>query len=153
APRDPRERYAPDAKWSDSATYGTPIVKTNASIMGRMNPQVFIPYDKERPLDSRKTELGYHDLSALLLNPAREISSQQYKGRAEIGPDQVYVFMPLSYPLDQAVFQNINTLAKLSRTTEGGFYTRVRTIRSEMTRIKLAAEHDMAVAFVNVGGE
>jgi hypothetical protein len=43
--------------------------------------------------------LGYHDLSALLLNPKVPISKQQYKG---FEPGQVYVFMPLSFAVDQA---------------------------------------------------
>ncbi len=143
----PSERYG-DTPWGDSTGFRTPIVKTNASIMGRMNPKVFVP-QKNAP--SQKTEKGYHDLSALLLNPNADISSQQYKGRGEIAPEQVYVFMPLSYALDQAVFQNINTLAKAYRDMHKDFYDKVREFRSEMTRIKLAAEHDMAVNFVMVG--
>jgi hypothetical protein len=59
--------------------------------------------------------------------------------------------MPLSFPLDQAVFQNINMLAKVNLEQQGDFYDMVIGIRSKLTRIKLAAEHDMAVAFVRVG--
>lgn len=152
SPKKPNERYAEGADWGSSTSFASPIVKTNASIMARLDPEVFIPRDIARqPLDSRKTELGYHDLSALLLNPQVNISSQQYKGRGQIAPEQLYVFMPLSYALDQAVFQNINLLAKACRGEQQAFYNRVREIRSEMTRIKLAAEHDMAVAFVMVG--
>jgi len=58
--------------------------------------------------------------------------------------------MPLSHAGDQAVFQNINRLAKEFRTRKEGFYNLVRDIRSKMTRIKLAAEHDMATNFVMV---
>lgn len=150
--RDPQKRYAEDAKWEKATTFTQRIVKTNASIAARMNPDFFAPSDGQGGfLPSRKTELGYHDLSALILNPQENISSQQYKGRGDISPDQVYVFMPLSNAIDQAVYQNINTLAKANRHERGGFYNTVRMIRSRMTRIKLAAEHDMAVAFINVG--
>jgi len=144
-PMAPKLRHAKDEDWGASNTFGTPIVKTNASIQARMNPKVFVPDDGA---PSRKTELGYHDLSALLLNPLVHISKQQYKTPED---GQLYVFLPLSPALEQAVFQNINTLAKASARSHEGFYTRVRQIRSEMTRIKLAAEHDMAVAFIKVG--
>lgn len=144
-PADPTTRYAPEDKWGSETARATPIVKTNASIQARTNPEVFVPREGAH---SRKTELGYHDLSALLVNPAVNISAQQYKTTS---PDQVFVFMPLSTAMDQAVFQNINTLAKASYETEKEFYDKVRMIRSRMTRIKLAAEHDMATKFVEVG--
>jgi hypothetical protein len=151
-PKDPSERYNSKARWGNTQGFGNyKIVKTNASILERLKPEVFVPLDKGA---SSKTEKGYHDLSGLLLNPQQNISAQQYKGRGEIDPNQVYVFMPLAYALDQAVFHNINTLAKAQRENgpfEKAFYEKVRDIRSKMTRIKLLAEHDMAVSFVMVG--
>jgi hypothetical protein len=143
-PADPERRYAP-GKWDPETPRSTPIVKTNASIMARTNPEVFVPRGGGH---SRKTELGYHDLSALLVNPAADISAQQYK---TISDGQVFAFMPLSTAMDQAVFQNINTQAKANHDTQKDFYDKVRRIRSELTRIKLAAEHDMATKFVEVG--
>jgi hypothetical protein len=121
------------------------IVKTNESIMQRLEPTMFVPGGGG---ESRKTEMGLHDLSAGLMNPKQPISEQQYKTPNRI---QVYVFMPLSDAADQAVFQNINTLAKAYRQEHAAFYTLVRGIRSEMTRVKLAAEHDMATNFTVVG--
>jgi hypothetical protein len=150
--KDPNERYKTGAKWGETQKFpGYKIVKTNASIMARLNPKIFMPSEEG---ESQKTEKGYHDLSALLLNPNADISVQQYKGRKEIEPDQVYVFMPLSHALDQAVFQNINMLAKAHRekgVLQKEFYNKVRNIRSKMTRIKLIAEHDMSTSFVMVG--
>jgi hypothetical protein len=147
-PADPTQRYDGQA-WGETEKFDTKIIKTNASILGRQDPKVFVPQGKGA---SRKTEMGYHDLSALLLNPNADISAQQYKGRAgQIDPEQVYVFMPLSEAIDQAVFQNINTLAKACRKERPTFYDTVRDIRSKMTRIKLLAEHDMATSFVMVG--
>ena len=151
-PEDPNQRYKKDAKWGNTSPFpGSLIVKTNASIMARLNPDVFVP---PKGLASNKTEKGYHDLSGLLLNPKADISTQQYKGRNGIEPNQVYVFMPLAYALDQAVFHNINTMAKAQQgngMTQQDFYNKVRGIRSKMTRIKLLAEHDMATSFVMVG--
>jgi len=121
------------------------IKKTNESIRKRLDPKVFVP---KPGAASRKTEMGLHDLSAGLMNPEKPLSEQQYKTP---DPGQVYVFMPLSDAGDQAVFQNINTLAKAYREQRAGFYALVRDIRSKMTRVKLAAEHDMATSFVHVG--
>ena len=141
----PKVRYDEKAEWGNTTTFSTPIVKTNASILARMNPAVFMPGGDAF---SRKTELGYHDLSALLLNPKQPISKQQFKSP---DPGQIYVFMPLSYAIDQAVFHYINSLAKIHIEDRKEFYDKVREIRSQMTRIKLLAEHDMATAFVMVG--
>jgi hypothetical protein len=127
------------------------IVKTDAKTFD-------LSSDKYRLLNpagggaSHKTHLGLHDLSALLLNTLVPISQQQYKGRGKIDIKQTYCFMPLSSSLDQAVFQNINMLAKTNRQNED-FYNTVIDIRSKLTRIKLAAEHDMAGAFVRVGNK
>jgi hypothetical protein len=136
---------APEVEWPSEVTkFKYPINKTNISIRGRLKPDVFKPDVGV----SQKTNLGYHDLSALLLNPNAPISKQQYKG---FNPGQVYVFMPLSFAVDQAVFQNINMLAKLCRAERPDFYKKVTDIRSKMTRIKLIAEHDMATNFIMVG--
>jgi hypothetical protein len=81
------------------------------------------------------------------MHKGKPISEQQYKTPSA---DEYYVFMPLSHAGDQAVFQNIQRLAKCYRTQHGAFYDLVRDIRSKMTRIKLAAEHDMATNFVRV---
>jgi hypothetical protein len=156
-------RYAPNA-WGEQSKFRNPnynpdnpqrgvegggeyypIVKTNASILARMNPEVFMPRGGG---ESRKTELGYHDLSALLVNPNKKMSLQQYKTPED---GQVYVFMPLPYASDQAVYQNIHMLAKAYRQWQGDFYNKVKEIGSKLTRIKLAAEHDMATAFVMIG--
>lgn len=114
------------------------------SIEERLDPKKFVP---EEGAKSLKTEFGLHDLSAGLMHKNKPISEQQYKTPSR---GQYYVFMPLSHAGDQAVFQNINRLAKEFRTQNEGFYNLVRDIRSKMTRIKLAAEHDMATNFVKV---
>ena len=122
-----------------------PIEKGLLGIVKRLNPEAFMPASGGA---SQKTELGLHDLSAGLMNREKPISAQQYKTPDK---DTYYVFMPLSHPGDQAVFQNINMLAKAFRDAQPELYGLVRDIRSKMTRIKLAAEHDMATCFARVG--
>jgi hypothetical protein len=141
-----KKAFYGDTPWDKNMTAYGPhrILKTNASIMERLKPEIFKP----KAGHSQKTALGYHDLSALLLNPDAPISKQQYKTTQA---NQAYVFMPLSFAMDQAVFQNINMLGKLFRNDKPDFYDKVRDIRSKMTRIKLLAEHDMATKFVMVG--
>ena len=142
---DPKKGFYGDAREVNQTSYGPhKLVKTNASIMERLKPEVFKP----KAGHSQKTALGYHDLSALLLNPNAPISQQQYK---TVQADQVFVFMPLSFAMDQAVFQNINMLGRVFRDTQPGFYDTVRDVRSKMTRIKLLAAHDMATQFLTVG--
>jgi hypothetical protein len=43
SPKKPGERYAEGADWGPSTPLPTPILKTNASIMVRLNPEVFCP--------------------------------------------------------------------------------------------------------------
>ena len=114
------------------------------SIEERLDPKKFVP---EEGGNSLKTEWGLHDLSAGLMHKNKPISEQQYKTPSR---GQYFVFMPLSHAGDQAVFQNINRLATAFRKENEGFYNLVRDIRSKMTRIKLAAEHDMVTNFVKV---
>ena len=112
---DPKKGFYGDEPWEVNQTSYGPhkLVKTNASIMERLKPEVFKP----KAGHSQKTALGYHDLSALLLNPNAPISQQQYK---TVQADQVFVFMPLSFAMDQAVFQNINMLGKVFRAQAAG---------------------------------
>jgi hypothetical protein len=94
--------------------------------------------------NSRKAELGLHDLSASLLRK-KDIASQLFN---ELKRGDLYVFMPLPLPADQAVFQRLNGLAKERRAALKPLYDLVRGYRSLMTRVKLACEHDMGTNFV-----
>jgi hypothetical protein len=80
------------------------------------------------------------------MNPEVEISKQQYRTY-----NNIFVFMALSQAEDQAVFPYINILAKAYKGGFNDFYDLVRNIRSKMTRIKFAAEHDMGTSIVCVG--
>jgi hypothetical protein len=67
---DPDTRYKNTSFGPSLKEAGYKIVKTDASILARMDPKVFNPEGGK----SKKTDLGYHDLSALLLNPSVPIS-------------------------------------------------------------------------------
>lgn len=131
-----------------------PMLKGLKGIVDRCNPTNFTPYDGGR---SRKTNLGLHDMSTGLMSPAKNsahsqarIGQQQYKTLEKGGDNDermYYIFMPLGYPEDQEVFQLLNNLAKRVKGTRKAFYELVRFYRARMTRIKLAAEHDMSTNF------
>jgi hypothetical protein len=124
-----------------------PLDKGMKGMRLRIDPRNFLPYEGG---DSKKLELGLHDTSSGLMSGDRPISEQQYK-KLEAGMDNVtkklYVFMPLGYPEDQALFQMLNDLGKRVRLERPNFYSLVRFIRARMTRLKLAAEHDMSTNF------
>lgn len=124
-----------------------PLDKGLKGIRLRMDSRNFMP---DGGGDSQKTSLGLHDTSTGLMNPTKKISAQQYK-KLDAGSDNVtkkiYAFMPLSHPEDQALFQMLNDLAKRVRQERPQFHMLVRFYRANMTRIKLAAEHDMSTNF------
>jgi hypothetical protein len=143
-------------------TYGN--LKSNVGVKGvmaRTDPRVFVPSPGGA---SRKTELGLHDLSASILRNNATITSQLFNAGsfANKTPTQIrdvlvklhkdskgkpyYVFMPLSKPQDQKVFHLLNDLAKGMRGSD--LYPLVREMRSKMTRVKLACEHDMGTGFL-----
>jgi hypothetical protein len=144
-PRPPVKPIAAKYQAAVPPTY-YPISRGVQGVMAHFDPRAFVPVMGP----SKKTELGLHDLSVGLMCPGKNISEQQYK---DVKDNQIYfVFMPLSHPGDQAVFQNINRLAKAYKTGEHAkFYDFVRQIRSQMTRVKLAAEHDMGTTIVSIG--
>jgi hypothetical protein len=93
---------------------------------------------------SSKLDMGLHDLNASLMDSRRKISSQ-FINWPKTG--DLYVFMPVSQPDDHFVFLRLNQWGKKLRTVNGEFYDLVRNIRSKMTRVKLACEHDMGSNF------
>jgi hypothetical protein len=111
-------------------------------LMDRMDPTNFItPTTGSRP----KIELGLHDMSASLLDPKKiKISTQLFNQPKQY---QIFAFMPVAAEDDQVVFQKINAFGKQHRADNDGLYSLVRELRSELTRIKLACEHDMATNF------
>lgn len=156
----PRRRLAPKSTYPKPVEKGTGVksiwaknlnagnyqmTKGLVGVLDRLDPTTFVPQGGGA---SQKTEMGAHDLSAGLMHPRKGISEQQYKTP---GDDEYFVFMPLSHHGDQAVFQNVNRLVKAYKAQHQQFYDFIRDVRSRMTRVKLAAEHDMATNFVCIG--
>jgi len=113
-------------------------------VAARANPANFCP---DTGGASRKAELGLHDMSASLLRN-QDIVAQLFN-KPEKG--HLYVFMPLALPDDQDIFHRLNGLAKADRSSP--LYPLVRSYRSQMTRLKLACEHDMGTNFVALAPE
>jgi hypothetical protein len=112
-----------------------------ASLGERMTPKNFYAVGGEHK--SSKYSMGLHDMSATLLNPKKPIADQAHSK----ANGTVFSFVPLSDPKDQVVFQTLNRTAKDLRLVIPEFYDLVRQYGSKMTRIKLAAEFDLATGF------
>ena len=95
--------------------------------------------------DSHKVDLGLYDMSASLLNSTKKISEQTFKNSPESGTK--FVFMQLSDPRDQQVFQKLNDWGKRLRDRNKELHDCVRIIRAKMTRIKFAREKDIGTNF------
>lgn len=114
-------------------------------IVKRMDPEVFM---NTKTQESKKTELGLHDLNASLMKPGKPITKQVYIN--EESPSLLgahFALIGLSQPADQHLFALLNCIAKDARLTMPSFYQSIRMIRSQMTRVKLACEHDMGSSF------
>lgn len=90
-----------------------------------------------------KYQAGLHDLSASLVNKGIGLFDQVHN--KEDGA--IFAFLPLPEMADQAVLYKLTRAAKLLKTHAPHFYTKVRNLRAEITRVKLAAEFDMSVGY------
>jgi hypothetical protein len=115
------------------------LARDISGIQSRMAPaNYFNPEDLRRC----KNELGLHDLSASLLTNTRPIKSQ-LKHYEEV----IALFMPLSNEEDLYLFDSLNKTAK----NEPAGAILMRTLRSQLTRIKLAQASDMGATYSDVG--
>jgi hypothetical protein len=98
-------------------------------------------YAKPESFTSRETKYaaGLHDLSASLLNKDVSIFNQIHN--KDNGAH--FAFLPLSQEEDQELLFNLILSAKKAPA----LYNRVRTIRANMTRVKLACEYDMGIVY------
>ena len=116
----------------------------------RFNPANFEHRNKTGQVDptiqSKKNELGLHDLSARLLDKRFDIGKQGYN----LDKTNYAVFMPVPKPEDHELFYQLNFLAKsdeqLKETRD--FIEAVLFMRARLTRIKLAEETDMGAGFI-----
>jgi hypothetical protein len=116
-------------------------------IQERMNYENF--FNEVTNGTTRKYELGLHDLNASIMKAGKPISKQVYIG--ENSPSWLsgayFVFIGLSQEQDQHLFAMLNYCAKAFKEKNPEFYKFVRLIRSGMTRVKLACEHDIGSSF------
>ena len=120
-----------------------------ASYVKRANPKHFVEGAKH----DKYTE-GLHDVSMSILKAGTRIDQQTYTDLTRADSNGKFViFMPLPEPEDQAVFNRLNDIAKRVKLGCPKFYTRIRTYRSEMTRVKLAWDEDMASNFIALAPE
>ena len=106
-------------------------------IKARMVPTNYFHPHTVRP---RKNELGLHDLRTSLLTDARPIKTQ-LKGYENV----LALFVPLPTEDDLYLFDSLNQTAK----KEPAGAVLMKTLRSQLTRVKLAQASDMGSTFQN----
>lgn len=112
------------------------------AVVDNSDPTNFLP--PKKGAIGMRAQLGLYDAAASLIDPRKPMGGQFYNKVVSTG--DIYVFSALSDPDDQVVFQHLNERAKAYRKhTE--LYDLVRDIRTKLTRVKLACEHDMGSNF------
>lgn len=89
---------------------------------------------------SKKNELGLHDVSAVLLNSSRPISSQLF---SKVGRQPIFV--PIPQEEDLQLLYQIEQVAKVDR--QGPIYDFYVWARARITRIKYGSDEDMKTGF------
>jgi hypothetical protein len=114
-------------------------------------------YDPRRGMDSTafadpanfatrlaKYSAGLHDISASLLNPEVPIFDQVHH---KTDQGAFFAFVPLPHEEDQALLYHLIRAAKALKGSQPWLYDKVRALRAEITRVKLAGEDDMALGY------
>ncbi len=138
-------RYLPTgtAKASEQLAPAMRLNPSLAGIKARLDPHNF--YDNtERFGTSQKYQLGLHNLSFSLLDPAKPINKQ-----LKWYTDATYVFMAMPMEDDIIIFYLLNQLSKNPRV-QNTFKLHVRWLSSMFTRIKFAAGEDMHTTYVDI---
>lgn len=86
---------------------------------------------------------GLHDLSASLLNCDLNFVDQVHHK----DDGAYFAFLPLPEMEDQALLYKLICTAKEMKADAPRLYETVRALRAEITRVKLAAEFDMAIGY------
>ncbi len=130
-------------------------------MMKRVDPDNFLG-------KSKKYEFGLHDMSASLLTPDRPIDLQLYghsfrsqshpvtktgTGVSKVEESKYVTFMPVGQAEDMALFLALVEIAKGMRGVSDELYNKVRQIRGEFTRIKLADKDDSHIGFVDISAQ
>jgi hypothetical protein len=143
----------------DSQYVGSLPPASQQEIATRFNesPDLRKFYDPRRGMDSTafsapanfatrlaKYSAGLHDISASLLNPDVPIFDQVHH---KTDPGAFFAFVPLPHEADQALLYQLIRAAKALKGSEQWLYDKVRGLRAEITRVKLAGEDDMALGY------
>jgi hypothetical protein len=143
--------FAAYQRYGDKQTEYYPKHMYDTGVSGfvkRAKPEYWLGNDANKYTD------GLHDVSMSILKAGKAIDKQAYHdlqyvdgfGKSKTGT--VVLFVALPEPEDMAVFYRLNDIAKVVKKSCLDFYNRVRTFRSEMTRVKLAWDCDMASNFI-----
>lgn len=156
---------------TDFAIVGTGRVRPDSNYVGKLSagdqadhldkfsksPDKKKFYDPKRGMDSSafadpanfatrltKYAAGLHDISASLLNHQVPLFDQVHH---KTDQGAFFAFVPLPPQEDQALLYHLIRAAKESKATQWWLYDKVRALRAEITRVKLAGEDDMAIGY------
>jgi len=126
------------------------------SFKQRLDPANFrrIPTGVGDHVRRTKYELGLHDMSASLLDPAKPTISEQLRWKATArgkGLDWAVVLLPLPKVEDLATFELLKYAAKPLKDQAPTIYRAVSYMKNRMSRVKFAQETDMGAAFLEKG--
>jgi hypothetical protein len=127
-----------------------------SGFQNRLKPENFKRIGNDGPHQVRrmKYELGLHDISASLLDPAKPTITEQLRWKPEAmgkGLDWAVVFMPLPEVEDLATLELLKYLAKPLKDKAPTVYRAVSFMKNRMTRVKFAQETDMGAGFLETG--
>lgn len=127
-----------------------------ASFKRRLDPASFkrIGQGNEQQVRRLKYDLGLHDMSASLLDPAKPTISEQLRWKSTAkgkGLEWAVVFMPLPLVEDLATLELLKYAAKPLKDAAPTIYRAVSFMKNRMTRVKFAQESDMGATFLEMG--
>jgi hypothetical protein len=145
-------KFSAYKRYGDAQTEYYPDHLYNTGVSGfvkRAKPEYWLGSET-----TNKYTDGLHDVSMSILKAGKPIDKQTYHdlqyvdgfGKSKTGT--IVIFVALPEPEDMAVFYRLNDIAKVVKTSCADFYNRVRTFRSEMNRVMLAWDCDMASNFI-----
>jgi hypothetical protein len=127
-----------------------------SSFKQRLDPANFrrISTGDQNQVRRMKYQLGLHDMSASLLDPAKNTITEQLRWKPTAkgkGLEWAVIFMPLPMVQDLATLELLRDGAKQLKDKAPTLYRAVSFMKNRMTRVKFAQESDMGAAFLEKG--